>query len=104
MNVTLATIFSRVREIGIRRPWAPRAPTSSGNSWRKRWRWAWRRADGTALGVAGVKYLAPRADRMGEIGALHVLGAVAIALTTSFLFALYPAYKASRFDPIEALR
>ena len=34
----------------------------------------------------------------------HVLGALAIAAGTGLLFALYPAYKASRFDPIEALR
>ena len=105
MNVTLATIFSRVREIGIRRSLgATRADIV--------WQFVAEAMVlgvvggmmGTALGVAGVKYLAPRADRMGEIGALHVLGAVAIALATSFLFALYPAYKASRFDPIEALR
>ena len=105
MNVTLATIFSRVREIGIRRSLgATRADIV--------WQFVAEAMVlgvaggimGTALGVAGIKYLAPRADRMVEVGALHVLGAVAIALATSFLFALYPAYKASRFDPIEALR
>ena len=41
---------------------------------------------------------------MAPISPLHIGGALLIALGTGFIFALYPAYKASRFDPIEALR
>ena len=105
MNVTLATIFSRVREIGIRRALgATRADIV--------WQFVVEAmalgliggAMGTALGVAGIAALAPRAERMAPITPLHVGGALAIALATGFLFALYPAYQASRFDPIEALR
>ncbi len=40
---------------------------------------------------------------MLEISLIHVCGALLIALGTGFLFALYPAWKASRFDPVEAL-
>lgn len=105
MNVTLATIFSRVREIGIRRALgATRADIV--------WQFVAEAMalglvgglGGTALGIVAIHQLAPKEDRMLEITAIHVGGALLIALGTGFLFALYPAYKASRFDPIEALR
>ncbi|MCM2303103.1 MAG: ABC transporter permease [Elusimicrobia bacterium] len=104
MNVTLATIFSRVREIGIRRALgATRADIV--------WQFVSEAmmlgviggVGGTGLGILGIWYLAPKEDRMLEISALHVGGALLIALGTGFLFALYPAWKASRFDPVEAL-
>ena len=104
MNVTLATIFSRVREIGIRRALgATRADII--------WQFVTEAMmlgvlggiGGTGLGIFGIWYLVPKEDRTVEISLLHVLGALAIALGTGFLFSLYPAWKASRFDPIEAL-
>lgn len=104
MNVTLATIFSRVREIGIRRALgATRADIV--------WQFVSEAvmlavlggAAGTGLGVWGIWYLAPREERMLEVTLIHVAGALAISLGTGFFFALYPAYKASRFDPVEAL-
>jgi ABC-type antimicrobial peptide transport system permease subunit len=104
MNVTLATIFSRVREIGIRRALgATRADII--------WQFVSEAMvlgllggiGGTGLGVLGIWYLAPKEERMLEISALHVAGSLLIALGTGFLFALYPAWKASRFDPVEAL-
>jgi putative ABC transport system permease protein len=104
MNVTLATIFSRVREIGIRRALgATRADIV--------WQFVTEAMmlgvigglGGTGLGILGIWYLAPKEDRMLEISPIHVAGALLIALGTGFLFALYPAWKASRFDPVEAL-
>lgn len=104
MNVTLATIFSRVREIGIRRALgATRADIV--------WQFVTEAMmlgvigglGGTGLGIFGIWYLAPKEDRMLEISLIHVAGALLIALGTGFLFALYPAWKASRFDPVEAL-
>ncbi len=104
MNVTLATIFSRVREIGIRRALgATRADIV--------WQFVSEAmmlgvlggVGGTVLGVLGIWYLAPKEERMLQISPLHVAGALLIALGTGFLFALYPAWKASRFDPVEAL-
>ncbi len=105
MNVTLATIFSRVREIGIRRSLgATRADIV--------WQFVAEAmalgllggVAGTALGALGLTYLAPADDMTLKISAVHVAASVLIALATGFLFALYPAYQASRFDPIEALR
>ena len=58
---------------------------------------------GAGLGIAAVTYLAPREDRMAQISAAHVVAAMAIAAVVAFLFALYPAYQASRLDPIESL-
>jgi len=104
MNVTLATIFSRVREIGIRRALGA---TRSDIVWQfvseAMMLGVIGGVGGTGLGILGIWYLAPKEERMLEISLLHVAGALLIALGTGFLFALYPAYKASRFDPVEAL-
>jgi putative ABC transport system permease protein len=105
MNVTLATIFSRVREIGIRRALgATRGDIVAQFVVEAMALGAAGGAVGTALGLAGIAALAPRADRMAPISAAHVAGALLIALATGFFFSLYPAYQASRFDPVEALR
>lgn len=104
MNVTLATIFSRVREIGIRRALGA---TRSDIVWQfvseAMMLGVLGGVGGTGLGIFGIWYLAPKEDRMLQISLLHIAGALLIALGTGFLFALYPAYKASRFDPVEAL-
>lgn len=105
MNVTLATIFSRIREIGVRRSLgATRADIV--------WQFVAEAmalglaggVAGAALGIVSLKYIAPETDHPLHISALHVAAAIAVALATGFLFALWPAYQASRFDPIEALR
>jgi putative ABC transport system permease protein len=104
MNVTLATIFSRVREIGIRRALGA---TRSDIVWQfvseAMVLGVLGGIGGTGLGILGIWYLAPKEERMLQISLLHVAGALLISLGTGFLFALYPAYKASRFDPVEAL-
>ena len=104
MNVTLATIFSRIREIGIRRALGATSrdilaqflveATMLGSLGG---------LAGAALGIAAVTYLAPSEERMAQISAVHILSAMAIAAATAFIFALYPAYQASRLDPIESL-
>ena len=106
MNVTLATIFSRIREIGVRR--------ALGGT----------RADilvqflteaallgvlggiaGIGLGLSGIRYLSDEGPE--TVAALlwwHFPATLAISAGTALLFALYPAYQASRLDPVEALR
>jgi len=104
MNVTLATIFSRVREIGIRRALGA---TRSDIVWQfvteAMMLGVIGGVAGTGLGVSAIRYLTEKTDPVVEITALHMGGALVIALGTGLLFALYPAWKASRFDPVEAL-
>ena len=105
MNVTLATVFSRVREIGIRRALgATRRDIVAQFVAEAMALGLAGGVAGTLIGLAAILYLAPREDRMASLSLLHVAGALVIALGTGFFFALFPAYKASRFDPIEALR
>jgi len=104
MNVTLATIFSRIREIGIRRALgATRTDIVTQFLVEATMLGSLGGVVGAGLGIAAVTYLAPREDRMAQISAVHVVAAMVIAAATSFFFALYPAYQASRLDPIESL-
>ncbi|MBI5242887.1 MAG: ABC transporter permease [Elusimicrobia bacterium] len=104
MNVTLATIFSRVREIGIRRALgATRRDIVAQFLVEATLLGLLGGGAGAGLGIAAVTYLAPRADRMEQISAAHVAAAMALAAATAFLFALYPAYQAAKLDPIESL-
>jgi putative ABC transport system permease protein len=104
MNVTLATIFSRIREIGIRRALgATRTDIVAQFLVEATMLGCLGGVVGAGLGIAAVTYLSPRSDRMAEISALHVIGAMALAAVTSFFFALYPAYQAAKLDPIESL-
>ena len=105
MNVTLATVFSRIREIGIRRALGATRGDILGQFLVEALILGLAGGlAGSGLGAAAVTQLSPQADRMAEISGWHVAAALAIAATASFLFALWPAYQASRLDPIEALR
>ncbi|MBI5211124.1 MAG: ABC transporter permease [Elusimicrobia bacterium] len=105
MNVTLATIFSRIREIGIRRALgASRFDIIAQFVVEATALGAMGGAAGTGIGILLIKKLAPDPEFMAPIGPLYVGGALLIALGTGFLFSLYPAYQASRLDPVESLR
>jgi len=105
MNVTLATIFSRIKEIGIRRALGA---TRGDIVWQfvaeAAGLGAISGAIGLGLGILAILYLSPEEGRRElHVEPLHALVALAISLGTAFLFALFPAYRASRFDPVEAL-
>lgn len=104
MNVTLATIFSRIREIGIRRALgATRMDIIQQFVTEAVALGVIGGIAGSGLGIAAVKFLAPDADRMAAVGIHHLLAALVIAMGTGFFFSIFPAYQASKFDPIEAL-
>ncbi|PIS47877.1 MAG: hypothetical protein COT17_01140 [Elusimicrobia bacterium CG08_land_8_20_14_0_20_51_18] len=106
MNVSLATIYSRIKEIGIRR--------AIGAT-----RWDIMRQfmieammlgffggiAGVIVGFAGIEYLAMKGDTdMMMLRWWMALAAICAAVLTGFLASIYPARSAARLDPIDALR
>ena len=59
---------------------------------------------GAALGIVTARTLTAVLDWPTEISALTVLSAFAIAAIVGVIFGYYPARRASRLDPIDALR
>jgi ABC-type antimicrobial peptide transport system permease subunit len=105
MNVTLATVFSRIKEIGIRR--AIGATKSDimlqfiteavllgflGGVF------------GILLGYGFIQYSAADDWELKVFIWWVPAVSVLIAVATGFLFSLYPAYTAAKLDPVEALR
>lgn len=105
MNVSLATVFARIKEIGIRRAvGATRTDiiaqfvlesivlASLGGLF------------GVLLG-GGSAYLLPEfTERMEtKVELWQIALCFGISVLVGFVFSVYPAYKASRLDPVEAL-
>jgi putative ABC transport system permease protein len=59
---------------------------------------------GSLVGIAASLAIASQADWRVSISTLAVLLAWGLAGAVGLVFGLYPAYRASRLDPIEALR
>ena len=111
MNIMLATVTERTREIGIRRALgAKRADitlqflieavvqTSVGGSL------------GTLIGICMV-FVLPWVSRVvfkmnmpAQLNAEPIFLSMGVSIGVGVFFGLYPAYRASRLDPIEALR
>jgi putative ABC transport system permease protein len=110
MNIMLATVTERTREIGVRRALGAKrrditlqflieaiVQTTAGGLF------------GVILGVL-IVYLAPIAAQLFGIHLPSKLNessfflSLGVATAVGIVFGLYPAWKASRLDPIEALR
>lgn len=107
MNVTLATIFARVREIGVRRAiGASRADILAQFLLEAAMLGAAGGIAGVALGLGGIEWLSrlEGSRQLAKITWLQCFEGIALASLVSAAFAFIPAYRASRLDPVEALR
>ncbi|MFN7921489.1 MAG: ABC transporter permease [Bryobacteraceae bacterium] len=105
MNIVLATVMERTREIGIRRAMGARRRDivrqfltesvliSVGGG-----------LMGVACGMAMSKVIATAAEWRTIVTTASVLVAFGVAVAVGVVFGIYPAIKAARIDPIEALR
>lgn len=104
MNVTMAVIFSRTKEIGVRRALgATKRDILAQFLVEAMLLGLCGSLAGMLLGYIAVLHMAADASQMTFswwVVALSVL----IALVTSFLFALYPAWQASKLRPVDALK
>jgi putative ABC transport system permease protein len=108
LNVTLAAVYSRVREIGIRRALgAERADVMALFVVEAAFLGAAGGTAGVGLGALGIRWLAASSADRGtviELTWLHAVLMIALAAAVAAAFSAYPAWLASRLDPIEALR
>lgn len=106
MNVTLATIFSRVKEIGIRRALgASRGDILAQFLCEAALLGVAGGVAGIGLGKVGLHFLESWNERqVAHLTWYHCCGMVLVGAAVSALFAALPAYQASGMEPVEALR
>jgi macrolide transport system ATP-binding/permease protein len=105
MNIMLVSVTERTREIGLRMAVGARPRDIL-------WQFITEAVIicllGGAIGIAAARIISLLARRFmhlpTEFSLPAVIAAVAVSLTVGLVFGFYPAWKASRLDPIEALR
>jgi len=105
MNIMLVTVTERTREIGVRKAIGARdrdilgqflieAMLMSGIGG----------AIGVAAGVGGAKIVESALEFVTVVQLTSVLGALSFSVAVGIFFGFYPAHRAAKLDPIEALR
>ncbi len=105
MNIMLVSVTERTREIGIRKAMGARRSDillqflieSSTLA-------AIGGAIGVLLGVSAAKLVSLLSPLPSEVQLWSVIGGLAVALGVGLFFGTYPASKAAKLDPVEALR
>ncbi|MEU7292308.1 ABC transporter permease [Streptomyces exfoliatus] len=104
-NTTLVSVMERVGEIGLRRALGARARHIMGQFLcESSLLGVFGGLIGSALGVLAVVGVALHQDWTPVIHPATVLAAPGVGLGTGLLAGLYPAWRASRVQPVEALR
>lgn len=104
MNVTMAVISSRTKEIGIRRALgASRKDILFQFLVEAMLLGLCGSFAGMILGYIAVLHIAENVRQM-TFSWWVVAGSIIIALFTSFIFALYPAWQAAKLNPVDALK
>ena len=105
MNIVLATVLERTKEIGIRRATGARQSDIVRQFLTESILMS---AGGGVLGIGFGFFLAFMIARTAEwktiVTPLSVIVAFTVSVAVGIVFGLYPAVKASRINPIDALR
>jgi putative ABC transport system permease protein len=105
MNIMLVSVTERTREIGIRRALGARRRRILGQFLLEA---VFLTSLGGILGLLAGAWLAGLIKDLTPIPAAvpawAVFAAMAVAGGTGLIFGIYPAYRASRLDPVEAMR
>ncbi|MFH1732350.1 MAG: ABC transporter permease [Planctomycetota bacterium] len=105
INIMLATVTERTREIGIRRACgAKRSHIAYQFLIETTTLSLLGGIIGACVGIGGVHVVAPRIGWAAIVTPESLMLALGISCVVGVLFGTYPAIKASRMDPIEALR
>ena len=105
MNIMLVSVTERIREIGLRKALGA-TPTVIGRQFLVEASMLGLAGGliGVLIGVVGAWVLPPLIDQPVTLSVLATVGAIATSLALGVGFGVYPASRAARLTPIDALR